>query len=158
MLLQASNEDMLGVIAQLEAQANGQMQDGLALKESMEKAISGLNNLLWKLDEFAADMAGLQALTQEAINALETRGWGPKVEKTLAIVESVTGVDSTSIIDSLLLRLQDLDQKMSTYLTKSDEIAMDIEACLAILMEARVRTDEALQTLGEQWRTRPESR
>lgn len=158
LLLQASNEDMLRVIAQLDAQANGQMQDGLALKESMEKTISGLNNLLWKLDEFAADMAGLQVLTREAITALETRGWGPKVEKTLAIVESVTGADSASIIDSLLLRLQDLDQKMSTYLTKSDEIAMDIERCLAILMGARVRTDEALQTLGEQWRARPESR
>ena len=102
------------------------------------------------------DVATLRLASGDRLPAVGLGLW--KVEKTLAIVENVTGVASTSIIDRLLLRLQDLDQKMSAYLTKSDEIAMDIEACLAILMEARVRTDEALQTLGEQWRARPESR
>lgn len=151
-LLVVADTDLAKVISQLE----GQVQHGLTLKVSVQEAISSLDNLLWKLDEFKANALRLQAITQEGIRVLETQQWGSKVDKVISLLKAASpGFDPSDMTGGLLSALQNLDQRLTAFLDKADNMTADIETRLALLTAARVRTEQTLDSLGKEWRARP---
>lgn len=155
-LLRASNNDLSQTIRLLETQAAGQAVDGLALKESMEKSFSSLNNLVWKLNRFKENVLGLQVLNDAMIDVLENERWGSKTGKVISFLDSnILGFSSEALTGGLLSRLDSLDRKMTAYLEKADEMIAEIDQRAVRLLAARARTDAELADLGAQWRARP---
>lgn len=155
-LIKDSSTDLAEIISLLEAQSQGEVQNGLQLKEEFEKAINRLNNLVWKLDQFETNVSEFQAVNRAIIEALENQRWGNKVGSVILFLQqNVPGFDLTNPVMSLAGKLRDLDLKMSDYLKNSNEIEADISSRLALLTDVRVRTDEALKQLSSQWRFHP---
>lgn len=65
------------------------------------------------------------------------------------------GFDITVLTQGLVEKLYDLDTKMTSYLNQASAIEDDVTVTLDTLIAARMRTDEALDMLGQKWRFRP---
>lgn len=155
-LMRTSSDDLLALINLLEAQAGGQTVSGLELKLKAEKALSSLNNLLSKLDRFRTSLLELRIVNQEVIDVLGNRRWSQSVNVVLTTVQAVTpSLDLNQVIDDLVNKFQNLDQKLETYLIKAEDMDSEIYSRISLLSAARASTDDALRQSGVEWRYRP---
>lgn len=155
-LLSAATFDLNTMTGLLEAQKPGEAQNGLELKTSAEKTISSLDNLIWKLDRFETSLLQLQIVNQIAIDVLENQRWGQSLGKVISFLQSqIPGFDMTVLTQGLTNSLKALDSKLSAYLAQAQRLKGDLSIHLDLLLAARLRTDAALDELGQQWRFRP---
>lgn len=155
-LVSAANSDLGALLVMLEAQAQGQVQDGLRLKQASDKALSSLANLRRKLQDLDLKILTAQDLNRALIEGIKHRQWGMVSQKLLDALKHLDpSFDIQTVTDDLVSQLEKLDQKLEQAHARISTLDNELQTRMDLLERGRQKTDERARALGRAWRARP---